>query len=84
MEDLRMVAAPPHNMFDEITDFLASGPTPSQIVEFKPSEMLDQRLHDLLDRNSTGSLNLEEQAELDEFLRMSHFLNMLVLKAHLL
>ena len=78
-----MAVAPPHTLFDEITDFLASAPTADQIIQFKPSEPLDQRLHDLLDRNSQGALTPEEQVELDEFLRMSHFLNMLVLKARL-
>lgn len=78
-----MTAAPINMIFDEITDFLASGTTAGQIIAFKPSEMLDQRLHILLDHNSHDALNDEERSELDEFLRMNHLLKMLKLKARL-
>jgi hypothetical protein len=68
-------------LFDEILDFLASTPTPEQIIAFKPSPELDQRLHDLLDRNTNNTLVAEERAELDEFMRMNHLLKMLKIKA---
>jgi hypothetical protein len=80
---MRMAFAPANTLFDEITDFLASGPSPTQLVAFKPSAALDQRLHTLLDQKSRDGLGPKEQAELDEFLRMNHFLNMVVLKARL-
>jgi HKD family nuclease len=78
-----MPLAPPDTLFDEITDFLSSAPTTEAIIAFKPSEALDQRLHDLLDKNSRDELTGEEQTELHEFLRMNHFLKMLRLKARL-
>ena len=78
-----MAFAPPQTLFDEITDFLAAAPTADQIIAFRPSMMLDQRLHTLLDKNAQGALSIEEQAELTEFLRMNHFLKMLKIKARL-
>jgi hypothetical protein len=78
-----MTDVPISTIFDEITDFLASGPTSEQIIGFKPSEVLDQRLHVLLEQNSHDMLTVEGRAELDEFLRMNHFLKMLKLKARL-
>jgi hypothetical protein len=78
-----MATAPSTTLFDEITDFLGSAPTLDEIISFKPSERLDQRLHHLLDKNSQEALSIDERAELDEFLRLSHLLNMVVLKARL-
>jgi hypothetical protein len=75
-----MAVATPSNLFEEITDFLASAPSFEQMLAFKPSEKLDQRLHELLDRNSQGYLSAEERTELDEFLRMSHLLKMIKIK----
>ncbi|MBL8154349.1 MAG: hypothetical protein JNM70_09210 [Anaerolineae bacterium] len=71
------------SLLDEITDFLAVAPTADEIIAFKPSPVLDQRLHDLLDKNSADLLSPYERAELDEFLRMNHFLTILKAKARL-
>ncbi|MBC7810583.1 MAG: hypothetical protein H7175_05520 [Burkholderiales bacterium] len=75
-----MAVAQPSVMFYEILDFLASLPTPEQIIAFKPSETLDQRLYYLLDQNQHDALTDEERSELDEFLRMNHFMNMLKIR----
>lgn len=68
-------------VLDEVLDFLVSTPTPEQIIEFRPSEALQGRVRDLLDRNRSGTLSTEEQAELDEFSRMNHFVSMLKIRA---
>ena len=70
-------------LLDEITDFLASIPTAEEIVAFKPSESLNDRLHELLERAGEGELTDAEQKELDEFLRASHLLKMLKGKVRL-
>lgn len=31
-----MAVAPPNFLFDEITDFLLKGPTPEEIIAFRP------------------------------------------------
>jgi hypothetical protein len=76
-----MAIAQPTILFDEILDFLASTPTPQQIIAFKPSDTLQERLDDLLERNRQETLLPDEREELDEFLRMNHFMNMLVIRA---
>lgn len=78
-----MAAVPADTLFDEITDFLISRPTPDQIIAFKPSDRLDQRLHDLLDRNSQQGLTSEERLELDRFLQINHLMIVLKAKARL-
>lgn len=81
--ETKMAVAPVNDLLEEVTNFLAAAPTAEQIVAFKPSKLLDQRLHYLLDQNSADRLTIEERHELDEFLVMSHFLKMLRLKAQL-
>jgi hypothetical protein len=70
-----MLAQPPApTLFNETTDFLVSTPTPEAVVEFKPSDRLDQRLHELPDKNCCENLSVEERAELDQFLQINHLL----------
>ena len=76
-----MAVAQPDTLFSEILDFLASTPTPERIIAFKPSDQLEQRLSYLLEQNGEDVLTAEERRELDEFLRMNHFMNMLKIRA---
>jgi hypothetical protein len=75
--------AQPKTLTEEIIDFLVSNPTLEQLAEYKAPEALDNRLHELLDKNSEEGLTAEERSELDEFKRMRHFMNMLKAKAKL-
>jgi hypothetical protein len=65
--------------FDEIVDFLASGPTPQQIAAFKVSPSTQVRLEELLAKNSEDGLSDEEAAELDVYEQINHI--MILLKA---
>ncbi len=79
-----MAFAPAQTIFDEVTDFLARAPGPEAIIEYRPSDALTARVQELMALNRSGSLTADEQAEMDEFLRMEHFMTMLKLKARLL
>lgn len=76
-----MFIAPSETLFAEIIEFLASTPTPERIIAFKPSEQLELRLNYLLSQNRQDTLTDNERQELDEFLRMNHFMNMLKIRA---
>jgi hypothetical protein len=78
-----MEVAPAETLFDEITDFLLLRPTPEQIISFQASELLNERLHELLDKNREEGLNSEESAELESFLKIGHLLTILKAKARL-
>lgn len=78
-----MSAAPAGDLFDEILDFLASTPTPEQIVAFQPLEALQARVSHLLDKNRHDTITEEEKAELEEFLRLNRFMSRLKLRARL-
>lgn len=51
--------------YDEIASFFARGPSPEQIAAFRLSEPTVARVRDLLEKNSEGTLTIEEQEELD-------------------
>ena len=73
-----MAIAPEAELFDEILDFLASTPTPEQIIAFQPPEHLQQRLTYLLEQNQRSGLSAQEQVELDEFLRINRLSRILM------
>ncbi len=76
-----MAVAESSILFHEVIEFLTSSPTPEEIVTFQPSEQLRQRSHYLLEQNRHDALTPEEAHELDEFVRMNHFVNMLKIRA---
>ena len=67
--------------YQEVYQFLVSSPTPEQIIAFRPSETTQERVRQLLAANKTNRLTAEEQAELDEFERVNHFVSMLKIYA---
>ena len=64
---------------EEMIGFLASGPTPAQIIAFKVSATAQARLDELLDKNREEGLSDTETAELDVFAQVNHVL--LLIKA---
>lgn len=76
-----MAVAPPNTLFDEIIEFLTSTPSPEAILSFEPSETLTQQAHYLMEQNRNDALTTNERDQLDEFLRMNHFVNMLKIRA---
>ncbi len=76
-----MTFAPTDTLFDSVLDFLASTPTPEQIIQYQPPEDLQHRLSEFLAQNRTDALSEAAQIELKEFLRMNRFMSRLKLKA---
>ena len=68
---------------DDILDFLASTPTPQQIIAFEPPAALTDRFQVLLDLNRRDELSVEQRRELDEILRLNRFMSRLKLRARL-
>lgn len=75
------IAPSPNDSFEEVLDFLAAGRTTEEILAFQPSEALQQRSHYLFERNRQDSLTAEERIELEDLMRINHFVNMLKIRA---
>ncbi|YAF95387.1 MAG: hypothetical protein AB3A66_22965 [Nodularia sp. CChRGM 3473] len=67
----------PARIYHYILNFLASQPTPEQIIAFRPTPEMQIRLQTLLVRSKAGELTLPEQQELDEYERIEHLIVML-------
>jgi hypothetical protein len=78
-----MAVSHPPVLLDELTDFLASSPTPQQIIAFRPSDSLQAHASELLQKNREDRLTAQEKAEMEEFMRMEHFMTLLKAKARL-
>lgn len=76
-----MVLAYPPEQFAEILDFMVSTPSPKAIIAFKPSPQMEARLTELMSKNKQASLNEDERQELEAFLQLNHFVNMLKIRA---
>ena len=57
----------PPSMFDEIAEFIASGPTPQEILDFRPSAAVQDRARELLAKLKQHSLSREDEQELDQY-----------------
>lgn len=73
-EDSTISAETSQKIYQELIDFLTSGPEAEQVIAFKISAGAQERLEDLLDRNRDQALTPEERAELDIYLHLSHLI----------
>lgn len=63
-------------VFDEIADFIASGPSTRAVAEFQSSDAAQEHLRDLMNREKNGTLSPDEQAELNSCLVLEHVLRL--------
>lgn len=74
---------PTRTVFDVITDFLATEPSPQEIIAYHLPDDLQERLDDLLDKNGEDLLTPEEREELFTFLKADQMFSLLKTKMKL-
>ncbi len=62
----------PGQVYRYILEFLASDPNPEELIAFRPTQEMQDRLRILLERERAGVLTDMERAELDEYERIEH------------
>jgi hypothetical protein len=62
--------------YDEVIDFIAAGTTPEAVVAFRPSDSVQRRVAELVERTKDGSITPEEQSELEDYLELEHIMIM--------
>jgi hypothetical protein len=78
-----MQNAPVRSVFSEITDFLATNPTPEEIISYRLPDDLQARAHELLDLNGEGELTGEDRDEMFDFVRVEEIMSLLKAKMKL-
>lgn len=71
------------SIFSELAEFIVSQPTLESIIDYRIPTELDQRVHDLLEKNREEGLTGEEREEMDKFLAISHLMTLAKAKARL-
>ncbi|MFN0037585.1 MAG: hypothetical protein ACKVUS_21185 [Saprospiraceae bacterium] len=67
--------------YQDAVELMATGPKPEQIVSFKPSEKLQERVRALVYKEKEGFLTLEEKIELDQILFFDHIMRLIKARA---
>ena len=62
--------------YEEIVDFIAGGTTPDSVVHFEASQEVKDRVADLIWREKTAGLTLDEASELDYFMKLEHIMRL--------
>ncbi len=78
-----MDTTPTRTIFDAVTDFLATEPSPQEIIAYHLPDDLQSRLNELLDKNGEGELTPAEHEELQEFLNTDEIFSLLKTKMKL-
>ena len=78
-----MQPAPTRTIFGEITDFLATNPTPEEVIAYELPADLQARAVDLLEKNGEGELADGEYDEMMDFVRIDNMLLQLKAKMKL-
>ena len=78
-----MLNSPVRTILDEITDFLATEPSPQEIIAYHLPDDLQQRADYLAELNGEDQLTPREREELDEFLKVNRMFSLLKTKMKL-
>lgn len=65
----------------DVTEFLATLPSPEEVLAMHPSEQLAARTEVLLDKGKNSGLSAEEQSEWEDILRIEHLVRIAKAKA---
>jgi len=83
LRELNAVKQPGYKGAAEVLEFLASLPTPEEIVKLRPSKTLQARINNLLEKNRTTGLTLEENQEWEQYQYLEHLVRIAKAKAFL-
>ncbi len=78
---LREIARTQSGLHSEVIEFLASGPDPQTIINYRPSPEAQARVTALLNKNRTGILSSDEQAELDQYENLDYLMTLVKTQA---
>ena len=66
----------------EVLELITAHPMPEQVLDYHASPLLQDRVEDLLDKNSEEGLTDSERAEMDVYLQINHQMILLKARAH--
>ena len=80
--DQTLIHSPPNRKsYDEIVDLFARGASSAEILAFRPSDEMQARVRELLEKNAADELTQAEAAELECFGEIEHFMRLIKIRA---
>jgi hypothetical protein len=68
--------------YEEIIDFIAAGTTPQSLIEFQPSDVVKERVADLIFREKNDDLSRDDKTELDQYMLLEYLLRLAKARAY--
>jgi hypothetical protein len=65
------------SLINDFADFLGTGPSREEILQWRPSAPVERRYHELTVKRKEGALPAEEERELEAFLNSEIVLSLL-------
>ncbi len=69
-------------LYDAVLEFLVGSPSPQEIVNYRPPAEAQRRFSELLEANRQGALTLEDEEELNHYIRIDRMMSLLKAKAY--
>jgi hypothetical protein len=66
----------------EFARFLASQPLPAEIIAFRPSVHVTERMYELVEADREGTLREAERQELETYLNIEHLMRLVKAEVH--
>jgi hypothetical protein len=83
---LRELSAGSQHSFEgaaQVLEFLAGLPTPEEILNLRPSERLNRRVQELLEKSRTNGLDEREEEEWERYQFLEHLVRIAKTKAYM-
>lgn len=71
----------PNEIYQYVLEFLVSQPSSVEVMRFGPTQAMQARVDELLEKNRAGVLTAADSKELDEYVRINHLITMLKARA---
>jgi hypothetical protein len=71
----------PTEIYRSVLQFLSNHPSPQEVLDFKLTPTMQERVSALLTKNRAGQLTPAESAELDEYERINRFVRKFKIRA---
>jgi aromatic ring-opening dioxygenase LigB subunit len=62
--------------YEEAIEFIVAGTSPNKLIVFEPSEVVKDRVADLIYKEKTSGLLLDEKSELDHYMQLEHIMRL--------
>ncbi len=62
--------------YNDIVSFMISGKTPEEIIAFKASDSLNQRMLALIKKEKANTISDDEKNELDQYMWLEHLMRL--------